>query len=67
MKRKSGIVYTPLECSLRTILHVTVLLISKKYGLFISIQHMAKPAEQDVADGKITLINPHFWYMMLHN
>ena len=65
MKRMSGIVYTPLECSLRTILHVTVLLISKKYGLFISIQHLAKPAEQEVAEGKITLINPRFWDIMV--
>jgi hypothetical protein len=67
MKRTSGIVYTPMECNLMTILHVTVLLISKKYGLFISIQHLAKPAEQEVAEGKITLINPSFWNIMLHH
>jgi hypothetical protein len=67
MKRTSGIVYTPLESSLRTILHVTVLLISKKYGLFNSIQHLVKPAEQEVAEGKITLINPCFWDIMLRH
>jgi hypothetical protein len=67
MKKMSGIIYNPLECSLRTILNVTVLLISKKYGLFISIQHLPKPAEQEVAEEKITLINRCFWDIMLHH
>ena len=65
MKRMPGTVYTLLECSLRTILHVTVLLISKKYRVFISIQHLAKPAEQEFAEDKTAMINPHFWDMML--
>jgi hypothetical protein len=46
MKRMSSIVYNLLECSLRTI-HVTVLLISVKYRLFISIQYLAKPEVEE--------------------
>lgn len=55
----------PFGAQLKTTLHVTVLLICKKYGLFVSIQHLAKPAEVEVAEGKTTMINPCFWDMML--
>jgi hypothetical protein len=57
----------PFGVQLKTILQVTVLLISKKYRLFISIQHLAKPGEVEAAVGKTTLIIPRFWDMMLHH